>query len=79
MPAGVFRPYAGVSTGVIVFVKGGTTENVWFYDMDRRWLLARRQAREGGRERYPRRDRPMAEAETVLRMWTGRPRRSVSR
>jgi type I restriction enzyme M protein len=33
MPAGVFRPYAGVSTGVIVFVKGGRTENVWFYDM----------------------------------------------
>jgi type I restriction enzyme M protein len=33
MPAGVFRPYAGVSTGVIVFVKGGKTENVWFYDM----------------------------------------------
>lgn len=33
MPAGVFRPYAGVSTGVIVFVKGGRTEKVWFYDM----------------------------------------------
>ena len=33
MPAGVFRPYAGVSTAVIVFVKGGRTEHVWFYDM----------------------------------------------
>ena len=33
MPAGVFRPYAGVSTAVLVFVKGGTTERVWFYDM----------------------------------------------
>jgi type I restriction enzyme M protein len=33
MPAGVFRPYAGVSTGMIVFVKGGKTENIWFYDM----------------------------------------------
>jgi type I restriction enzyme M protein len=33
MPAGVFRPYAGVSTAAIVFVKGGRTEHVWFYDM----------------------------------------------
>jgi type I restriction enzyme M protein len=30
----VFKPYAGVSTAVIVFVKGGKTERVWFYDMD---------------------------------------------
>lgn len=34
LPAGVFRPYAGVSTGVLVFVKGGRTENVWFYDLE---------------------------------------------
>ena len=34
MPSGVFKPYAGVSTGIMYFVKGGTTENVWFYDMD---------------------------------------------
>ena len=33
MPAGVFKPYAGVSTAVLIFVKGGTTENVWYYDM----------------------------------------------
>ena len=33
MPGGVFKPYAGVSTAVVVFVKGGVTENVWFYDM----------------------------------------------
>lgn len=33
MPSGVFKPYAGVSTAVLVFVKGGTTERVWFYDM----------------------------------------------
>ena len=33
MPAGVFRPYAGVSTAVLIFVKGGQTEHVWFYDM----------------------------------------------
>jgi len=34
MPGGVFKPYAGVSTAVLVFVKGGKTEKVWFYKMD---------------------------------------------
>lgn len=33
MPSGVFRPYAGVSTAALLFVKGGKTENVWYYDM----------------------------------------------
>src|SRR6266404_3895661 len=34
MPAGVFRPYAGVSTAVLVFTKGSRTERIWFYDME---------------------------------------------
>ena len=34
MPAGVFKPYAGVSTAILVFVKGGQTEQVWFYNME---------------------------------------------
>ena len=36
MPSGVFKPYAGVSTAILIFTKtgnGGTNE-VWFYDMD---------------------------------------------
>ena len=35
MPSGVFKPYAGVSTAVLVFTKtnSGGTEDVWFYDM----------------------------------------------
>lgn len=35
MPSGVFKPYAGVSTAVLVFTKTGTggTDRVWFYDM----------------------------------------------
>lgn len=33
IPSGVFYPYSGVGTGVLVFVKGGNTENVWFYEM----------------------------------------------
>jgi type I restriction enzyme M protein len=32
LPAGVFKPYAGVSTAIIVFTKGGKTERVFFYD-----------------------------------------------
>src|SRR5438552_15670618 len=34
MPGGVFKPYAGVSTAVLIFTKGGTTEKIWFYDME---------------------------------------------
>src|SRR5438132_9034714 len=34
MPGGIFRPYAGVSTAVLIFTKGGTTERIWFYDME---------------------------------------------
>ena len=34
MPSGVFPPYAGVSTAVLLFTKGGTTEKIWFYDME---------------------------------------------
>ncbi len=33
LPSGVFKPYAGVSTAILIFVKGGQTEQVWFYDM----------------------------------------------
>jgi type I restriction enzyme M protein len=34
MPSGVFRPYAGVSTAVLVFTKGAGTDRIWFYDME---------------------------------------------
>jgi len=39
MPSGVFKPYAGVSTAILIFTKtshdntGGGTDKVWFYDM----------------------------------------------
>lgn len=33
MPSGVFKPYAGVSTAVLVFTKGEPTQKVWFYGM----------------------------------------------
>jgi type I restriction enzyme M protein len=34
MPSGVFKPYAGVSTAVLLFTRGATTDRVWFYDME---------------------------------------------
>ena len=50
MPSGVFKPYAGVSTAILVFTKTehGGTDSVWFYDMtsdgfsldDKRTLIA---------------------------------------
>ena len=35
MPSGVFKPYAGVSTAILIFTRTGHggTDNVWFYDM----------------------------------------------
>lgn len=33
LPSGVFKPYAGVSTAIVIFSKGGTTEDVFFYDV----------------------------------------------
>lgn len=46
LPGGVFQPYAGVKTSILVFVKGGKTENVWFYEVgaDGETLNAKRTA-----------------------------------
>lgn len=35
LPSGVFKPYAGVSTGILIFTKTGSggTDKIWFYDM----------------------------------------------
>jgi len=34
MPSGVFKPYAGVSTAVLIFTRGAQTSDIWFYDME---------------------------------------------
>jgi type I restriction enzyme M protein len=34
MPSGVFKPYAGVSTAILIFTKGSRTDRVWFYKME---------------------------------------------
>ena len=33
LPSGVFKPYAGVATAILLFAKGGKTENVFYYDV----------------------------------------------
>jgi type I restriction enzyme M protein len=33
MPSGVFKPYAGVGTAILIFKKGGSTKSTWFYEM----------------------------------------------
>jgi len=33
MPSGVFQPYSGVGTAILVFTKGGKSSSVWFYEM----------------------------------------------
>lgn len=34
MPSGIFQPYAGVATAILIFTKGRTTDNVFFYNME---------------------------------------------
>ncbi|ACN14578.1 HsdM1 [Desulforapulum autotrophicum HRM2] len=33
LPSGVFKPYAGVSTAILIFTKGGKTDDVFYYDL----------------------------------------------
>lgn len=34
LPSGVFKPYAGVATAILVFTRGGRTEQTWFYNVE---------------------------------------------
>ena len=34
MPSGVFKPYAGVATALLIFTKAGETDHVWFYEIE---------------------------------------------
>ena len=54
MPAGVFRPYAGVSTAVLLFTKGAATERIWFYDMEHDGFSLDDKRQRVARERHPR-------------------------
>src|SRR6266571_5137121 len=62
MPSGVFKPYAGVSTAVLVFTKGAGTERIWFYDMEHDGFSL-----DDKRDRVPESDIP-----DVLQCWRNR-------
>jgi len=34
MPSGVFKPYSGIDTSILIFTKGGHTDSVWYYKME---------------------------------------------
>ena len=34
LPSGVFKPYAGVTTAILIFTKAGRTDDVWFYKVE---------------------------------------------
>lgn len=34
LPSGVFKPYAGVATAILVFTRSGKTEHTWFYRLE---------------------------------------------
>lgn len=55
LPSGVFKPYAGVSTGILVFTKGGRTDDVLFVD-----VRADGFSLDDKREPVPENDLPMA-------------------
>ena len=70
MPSGVFKPYAGVSTAVLIFVKGSETKHVWYYDMQTDGLSL-----DDKREPVEENDIP-----DVLRRWKKRnPRKDTAR
>ena len=62
MPSGVFKPYAGVSTAILFFTKGGQTERIWFYDMEHDGFSL-----DDKRQRVPENDLP-----DVLTCWQNR-------
>jgi type I restriction enzyme M protein len=68
-PPGVFRPYAGVSTAILLFTKTGVggTDHVWFYDVEADgWSLDdKRQPLLSEDKLDPTQDTPLAEAEHV--------------
>ncbi|MDM8566765.1 class I SAM-dependent DNA methyltransferase [Candidatus Halobeggiatoa sp. HSG11] len=62
LPSGVFKPYAGVSTAILMFTKGGSTKQVFFYDVQADGFSL-----DDKRERIDVDDLP-----DVLRCWRGR-------
>lgn len=62
LPSGVFKPYAGVSTAILVFTRGGRTEHTWFYNLQNDGLSLddKRERKEG------------SELPDIVTLWQGR-------
>jgi type I restriction enzyme M protein len=65
LPSGVFRPYAGVSTAILLFTKTGRggTDQVWFYDMTADGVSRQRESHQIRHEKFP----------TRIERWTQSP------
>lgn len=80
LPAGVFQPYTGVKTSVLIFTKGGHTDSIWFYEVraDGYTLDARRQDRPEENDlwdllkKYPTRDTSLDYDKPIFREETRR-------
>jgi type I restriction enzyme M protein len=53
LPSGAFKPYAGVSTAILLFTKGGKTDHVFFYDVEADGFSLDDKRTESGREKGP--------------------------
>lgn len=62
LPSGVFKPYAGVATAILVFTRGGKTKQTWFYRIDQDGLSL-----DDKRQRIPESDLP-----DVVAQWKAR-------
>jgi type I restriction enzyme M protein len=62
LPSGVFKPYAGVATAILVFTRGGKTKHTWFYRVDNDGLSL-----DDKRQRIPESDLP-----DVVAQWKAR-------
>lgn len=62
LPSGVFKPYAGVATAILVFTRGGKTKHTWFYRIDKDGLSL-----DDKRQRIPESDLP-----DVVAQWQAR-------
>jgi type I restriction enzyme M protein len=62
LPSGVFKPYAGVATAILVFTRGGKTKHTWFYRVDNDGLSL-----DDRRQRVPESDLPDVVAQWKVR------------
>ena len=78
LPGGVFRPYAGVSTAILVFIKGGQTGDVFFYDVQRDGYSLDERRTPAGKVLTPLGPSEANDLPDVLEAWRERDKRDLS-